>query len=228
MRLPLYQIDAFTKRRFAGNPAAICPLPKWLPDPTLLDIAAENNLAETAFFVAEPDGYRLRWFTPAVEVDLCGHATLAAALVLMDCLGFGGDQVTFQSHSGPLTVSRSGDLYTLDFPSRPGVEQAANDAITQAFGAAPQLILIARDTMCVFASAADVLALRPNMEALKALPTFGFIDLGQLVEADERIQRNPFIRRVAPGALVSKQLKRSDQVGPMPKNPGIWRVAFKD
>ena len=175
MRLPLYQIDAFTKRRFAGNPAAIIPLPKWLPDQTLLDIAAENNLAETAFFVAEPDGYRLRWFTPVVEVDLCGHATLAAALVLMDCLGFGGDQITFQSRSGPLTVSRSGDLYTLDFPSRPGVEQAANDAITQALGAAPQLILIARDTMCVFASAADVLALRPNREALKALPTFGFI-----------------------------------------------------
>ena len=101
MRLPIYQVDAFTKRRFAGNPAAVCPLPKWLPDQTLLDIAAENNLAETAYFVAEPDGYRLRWFTPAVEMDLCGHATLAAAVVLMDCLGFGGDQVTFHSRSGP-------------------------------------------------------------------------------------------------------------------------------
>ena len=136
MRLPLYQVDAFTQRRFAGNPAAICPLPKWLPDHTLQAIAAENNLAETAYFVAEPDGYRLRWFTPAVEVDLCGHATLAAAYVLMDCLGFGGDQVTFHSRSGPLTVLREGERYTLDFPSRPGVAQAVDPLLAAALGAA--------------------------------------------------------------------------------------------
>jgi len=175
MRLPLYQVDAFSKRRFAGNPAAICPLPKWLPDQTLLDIAAENNLAETAYFVAEPDGYRLRWFTPAVEVDLCGHATLAAAVVLMDCLGFGGDQVTFHSRSGPLTVARSGEIYTLDFPSRPGVSQPVSTELTEAIGATPQFVLAARDTMCVFESAAAVHALRPNMAALKALEPFGFI-----------------------------------------------------
>jgi PhzF family phenazine biosynthesis protein len=175
MRLPLYQVDAFTRRRFAGNPAAVCPLPKWLPDQTLLDIAAENNLAETAFFVAEPDGYRLRWFTPEVEVDLCGHATLASALVLMDCLGFGGDQVTFHSRSGPLTVMRSGDLYTLDLPSRPGVLQPLDDTLAQALGTAPQAILKARDTMCVFGSAAEVRALRPNIESLKKYDSFGFI-----------------------------------------------------
>jgi len=175
MRLPIYQVDAFTKRRFGGNPAAVCPLPKWLPDQTLLDIAGENNLAETAYFVAEPDGYRLRWFTPAVEVDLCGHATLAAAVVLMNCLGFGGDQVTFHSRSGPLTVARKGDLYTLDFPARPGVPQAADPALAQALGASPQAVFAARDTMCVFETAAQVKALAPNMEALKALPPFGFI-----------------------------------------------------
>lgn len=175
MRLPLYQVDAFTKRRFAGNPAAVCPLPKWLPDQTLLDIAAENNLAETAYFVAEPDGYRLRWFTPAVEVDLCGHATLAAALVLMDCLGFGADQVTFHSRSGPLTVARSGELYTLDFPSRPGAAQPADGALAKAMGATPQAIFAARDTMCVYASAAEVKALQPNMEMLKAFEPFAFI-----------------------------------------------------
>ena len=175
MRLPIYQVDAFTKRRFAGNPAAVCPLPKWLPDQTLLDIAAENNLAETAYFVAEPDGYRLRWFTPAVEVDLCGHATLAAAVVLMDCLGFGGDQVTFHSRSGPLTVARAGDLYTLDFPARPGVPQAVDPALAQALGATPQAIFAARDTLCVFESAAQVKALEPNMDALKALAAFAVI-----------------------------------------------------
>ena len=175
MRLPLYQVDAFTKRRFAGNPAAVCPLPKWLPDQTLLDIAAENNLAETAYFVAEPDGYRLRWFTPAVEVDLCGHATLAAALVLMDCLGFGADQVTFHSRSGPLTVVRTGDLYTLDFPSRPGVVKPADDALAQALGATPEAIFAARDTMCVYGSAAEVKALQPNMEVLKTFEPFAFI-----------------------------------------------------
>lgn len=175
MRLPLYQVDAFTKRRFGGNPAAVCPLPKWLPDQTLLDIAAENNLAETAYFVAEPDGYRLRWFTPEEEVDLCGHATLAAAYVLMDCLGFGGNQIKFHSLSGTLTVAHMGELYTLDFPSRPGLRQAADAAVSEALGAAPEAIFKARDTMCVFESADQVRALRPNMEALAALEPFGFI-----------------------------------------------------
>lgn len=175
MRLPLYQVDAFTERRFAGNPAAVCPLPKWLPDATLQAIAAENNLAETAYFVAEPDGYRLRWFTPAVEVDLCGHATLATAYVLMNCLGFGGDQVTFHSRSGPLTVAHSGERFTLDFPSRPGQPQPLDAAITAALGAAPTKILAARDTMCVFSTAAQVRALRPDMGALKQLAPWAFI-----------------------------------------------------
>jgi PhzF family phenazine biosynthesis protein len=175
MRLPLYQVDAFTRRRFAGNPAAICPLPKWLPDATLQQIAAENNLAETAYFVAEPDGYRLRWFTPAVEVDLCGHATLAAAYVLMDCLGFGADQITFHSRSGLLTVMRDGDLYTLDFPSRPGLPQEPDRRVADALGAMPKEQFAARDTMCVFETEADVRALEPNMGALSSLEPFAFI-----------------------------------------------------
>lgn len=175
MKLPLYQVDAFTRRRFGGNPAAVCPLPKWLPDALLQQIAAENNLAETAFFVAEPDGYHLRWFTPAVEVDLCGHATLAAAFVLMDCLGFSANQVTFHSRSGPLTVTRAEELYTLDFPSRPGRRQEPDAAITAALGARPEAVYTARDTMCVFASAAEVLALRPEMRALAQMEPFAFI-----------------------------------------------------
>jgi len=175
MRLPLYQVDAFTQRRFAGNPAAICPLPKWLPDATLQAIAAENNLAETAYITKDTEGYRIRWFTPAVEVDLCGHATLATAYVLMNCLGFGGDQVTFHSRSGPLTVARSGDLFTLDFPARPGAPVPANPALAAALGAEPESMLAARDTMCVFRTAADVHALKPNFAALAAVDAFGII-----------------------------------------------------
>ncbi len=184
MRLPLYQVDAFTRRRFAGNPAAICPLPQWLPDQTLQQIAVENNLAETAYFVAEPDGYRLRWFTPALEIDLCGHATLAAAYVLMDCLGFSGEQVTFQSRSGPLTVSRSSDLYTLDFPSRPAQPRPVDPALSTALGIAPRFTFAARDTMCVFESAAQVSALQPNMEALAAHESFAIIATAPGVDCD--------------------------------------------
>ncbi len=169
MRLPLYQVDAFTSRLFGGNPAAICPLENWLPDSLLQSIAIENNIAETAYFVKEADGYRLRWFTPTVEMDLCGHATLAAAFVLFQCLGLAGDSVTFQSRSGPLTVTRNSDLYTLDFPSRPPLPLPASDAITAALGAEPQAVLAARDLLCVFASEAVVAALKPDMKAIAAL-----------------------------------------------------------
>ena len=175
MRLPLYQVDAFSSKLFGGNPAAICPLECWLPDALLQHIAAENNLAETAFFVKEPEGYRIRWFTPAVEVDLCGHATLAAAYVLLECLGLPADHVTFNSRSGPLTVHRQAYLYTLDFPSRPGVPVPISDALSAALGHAPEAAYQARDLLCVFPSEADVAALRPDMKALAALPHFAII-----------------------------------------------------
>src|SRR5262249_53511755 len=115
MRIPLYQVDAFASQVFRGNPAAVCPLESWLPDPTLQAIAAENNLSETALFVREGESYRLRWFTPTVEVDLCGHATLASGSVLLKRDG----TVNFLTRSGPLTVRRDGDLLTLDLPSLP-------------------------------------------------------------------------------------------------------------
>ncbi|MFN7651422.1 MAG: PhzF family phenazine biosynthesis protein [Acidobacteriota bacterium] len=175
MRLPLYQVDAFTSKLFSGNPAAICPLECWLPDSVLQHIAAENNLAETAFFVKEPEGYRLRWFTPTVEVDLCGHATLAAAFVLLECLGLPADHVTFQSRSGPLTVHRQAYLYTLDFPSRPGAPVPVTAALSAALGAPPEAAYEARDLLCVFPTEADVAALSPDMKALAALPHFAFI-----------------------------------------------------
>ena len=119
MRIPLFQLDAFTDRRFAGNPAAVMPLPAFFDDATLQAIAAENNLAETAFLVAHGDGYRLRWFTPSVEVPLCGHATLASAAVVMERLAPSRTRVVFDTASGPLTVERRGDGYAMDFPARP-------------------------------------------------------------------------------------------------------------
>src|ERR1700739_2745866 len=119
MRTQIFQIDAFTTRRFAGNPAAVMPMESFPPDPTLQAIAAENNLSETAFLVPEGGDYRLRWFTPGVEVPLCGHATLASAAVVMELLEPGRKKLVFHSASGPLTISRSGSGYVMDFPARP-------------------------------------------------------------------------------------------------------------
>ena len=119
MQLPIYQVDAFTDRLFGGNPAAICPLERWLPDATMQAIAAENNLAETAFYVPEADGFALRWFTPEVEVDLCGHATLASARVIFQHEP-NRSSISFRTlKSGMLTVKRAGDLLMMDFPARP-------------------------------------------------------------------------------------------------------------
>src|SRR5689334_13041646 len=119
MKLPYFVVDAFAAATFRGNAAGICPLKQWLPDATMQSIAAENNLAETAFFVPNGDGFDLRWFTPEIEMDLCGHATLASAFILFTELGFGGDVVRFHSPSGLLSVTREGEILNLDFPSRP-------------------------------------------------------------------------------------------------------------
>ena len=121
MNIPVYQVDAFANRVFEGNPAAICPLEHWLPEHTMQALAAENNLSETAFFVPAEDGFELRWFTPATEVDLCGHATLAAAHVLFEELDFQGEEIRFSTKSGPLSVIRSGksgELLSMDFPAQ--------------------------------------------------------------------------------------------------------------
>src|SRR5258708_40240849 len=120
MCIPLYQVDAFTGRLFGGNPAAVCPLAEWLPDATMQAIAAENNLAETAFFVSQGEGYLLRWFTPTVEVDLCGHATLASGYVVTRILMPERRSVRFETlEAGPLEVTRDGDLLPMDFPASP-------------------------------------------------------------------------------------------------------------
>ena len=126
MRIPLYQVDAFSTKLFSGNPAAVCPLDEWLDDDVLQGIAAENNLSETAFFVAQNGGYELRWFTPVAEVDLCGHATLASAWVILNVLKPSQEAVSFDSRSGTLSVQRGENgLLVLDFPSKPASSKEA-------------------------------------------------------------------------------------------------------
>jgi predicted PhzF superfamily epimerase YddE/YHI9 len=135
MHTPIFQLDAFTTRRFAGNPAAVMPLSGFLPDATLQAIAAENNLAETAFLVPDGDDYRLRWFTPTTEVPLCGHATLASSAVVMERLEPGRNRVIFHTASGALTVNRAGAGYVMDFPARPAEVVAPPPGLTEALGA---------------------------------------------------------------------------------------------
>lgn len=123
MKLDIYQADAFTNRQFGGNPAAVVPLKDWIDDSLMQQIAMENNLAETVFFVPEKNGYHIRWFTPELEIDLCGHATLASAYVLYEFLGFNRPEVRFHSKSGELLVQKKGDLLELNFPARMPVLQ---------------------------------------------------------------------------------------------------------
>src|SRR5436305_9355727 len=137
MRTRIFQLDAFTTRRFAGNPAAVMPMDRFLEDAVLQALAAENNLAETAFLVADGGDYRLRWFTPTTEVPLCGHATLASAAVVMERLEPGRRRVIFHSASGPLTVQREGTGYVMDFPARPSERVTAPPDLSQALGAVP-------------------------------------------------------------------------------------------
>jgi PhzF family phenazine biosynthesis protein len=176
MRLPIYQVDAFTEKLFGGNPAAICPLEAWLPDATMQAIAAENNLAETAFFVREGGDYALRWFTPAVEVDLCGHATLASAHIIFHCLETQRQSVSFRTlKAGTLTVERRDDGLVMDFPARPARPAEAPPGLISALGGAPRDVLRARDYLAVYGSAAEVAALKPDFTALAKVDCFAVI-----------------------------------------------------
>ena len=176
MQIPLYQIDAFADGPFTGNPAAVCPLDSWLPDDVMQAIAAENNLSETAFFVPEGEFYRLRWFTPTTEVDLCGHATLASAYVVFRWLRPECNSITFQTNeAGPLTVARDGDLLALDFPSRPALRCAMSEPLAAALGQPPAALLAARDFLAIYDSADDIAALAPDFAALAALDRFATI-----------------------------------------------------
>ena len=175
--IPIYQVDAFASRLFAGNPAAVCPLDAWLPDAVMQAIALENNLSETAFLVKHGEGavYDLRWFTPAHEVDLCGHATLGSAYVVANHLNGGATEVRFHTRSGLLTVTREGELYTLDFPVLPPKRIDDDPAVADALGAVPRELWDETKQMAVFASEADIAGLNPDMGKVAALEARGVI-----------------------------------------------------
>ncbi len=175
MKLPLYQLDAFTSRLFGGNPAAVVPLEAWLPDRVMAAIAAENNLAETAFVIPRAESSPLRWFTPALEIDLCGHATLATAHLLFTRYFPARDRLAFETRSGALVVTRDRDLLSLDFPSRPGRRIDVTPQVVDALGAAPRELFLARDQLAVFDSEAQVRALRPDFARVAAIDAIGVI-----------------------------------------------------
>jgi len=184
MSIPYYQVDAFTGALFGGNPAGVCLLTDWLPDQVLQSIAAENNLAETAFVVQRDSFFDLRWFTPELEMDLCGHATLAPAHVIFRHLGYRASVVRFQTRSGILTVSREGERLTLDFPARPAVLSDAPADLSAGLGASPVITGKARDYLAVFESEEVVRNLQPDMAALMRLDCLGVIATAPGVDCD--------------------------------------------
>lgn len=183
IELPIFQVDAFTNKMFGGNPAAVCPLPVMLSSDILQNLAAENNLSETAFFVGLPEDdeadFLLRWFTPTTEVDLCGHATLASAYLVLKHMKPDWQQVKFNSRSGILTVTRNGEKFSMEFPSFAPVPVNIPEGLGAAMGAEPEDVLKSdkgdRDLLLVYPDAATVQALEPDMAALKAFAPYGFI-----------------------------------------------------
>lgn len=179
MKLPVFQVDAFTDTVFGGNPAAVCPLESWLEPSEMQAIAAENNLAETAFFVrsdgVEDGRYELRWFTPTLEVELCGHATLASAHVILERLSPGLEQVSFSTRSGDLTVRRADGMLYMDFPAYPGPSVEAPAALVEGLGTSPVEVVEGPNYMAVFSAESDVAALAPDMGPLETLHPRGVI-----------------------------------------------------
>ena len=157
MKLKIYQIDAFAGKPFEGNPAAIVPLEEWLPENTMQQIAQENNLAETAYYVPIDDGFHIKWFTPFTEVKLCGHATLASAFVLFNECAYASDVITFDSLSGLLSVTRNGDLLTLDFPNQIPVSCKTPRELSYGLGAEPSMCFANEDYMAIFESESETL-----------------------------------------------------------------------
>lgn len=192
--IPYYHVDAFTQHLFAGNPAGVGLLDQWLPDPLLQAIAAEHNLAETAFLVADGPDFALRWFTPTQEVDLCGHATLASAHVLFELRAHTQPSIQFKTKSGVLTVTRDGERLVLDFPSRPPQPCATPAALLSGLRRPPLEVLRARDYFAVYASEKEIAELQPDFAALTVLDSLGLIVTAPGNECD-------FVSRFfAPGA----------------------------
>ncbi len=173
MKIKIYQLDAFTDKLFGGNPAAVCPLTEWLPDELLQNIALENNLAETAFYVRGKEGYRIRWFTPAVEVDLCGHATLAAAYVLFHLENYSESNIEFQSRSGKLRVLKEHDFLTLNFPADTMCEVKMTDDFLNCFSF---------DPIKVYKGVTDYMFIYENQTQIEQMN----VDLTRIAKLDAR------------------------------------------
>lgn len=170
MTIEIYQIDAFTNTLFGGNPAAVCPLKEWLPDALLLNIAKENNLAETAYFIHKHDNvFHLKWFTPEIEIDLCGHATLASAYVILNYLDYDFNAVIFQTMSGELTVTRRSEFLEMDLPSRPPQTSTLPEIIQNSLSKQPLEIYKSRDYVLVYESENDIKNLNVSASILEAI-----------------------------------------------------------
>jgi PhzF family phenazine biosynthesis protein len=200
MKILFYQIDAFSRKIFGGNPAAVCLLGSWLADDALQAIAAENNLSETAFLVPRAEGlYDLRWFTPAVEIDLYGHATLASAFVIFSFIHRTLSSVDFKTASGLLTVAKSGELLSMDFPGRKPVPTGTSAILSRALGAEPVEVLKSRDLLVVFENESSIKNINPDFDTLKQIrDAFGIIVTAQGDKSD-------FVSRFfAPNAGISE------------------------
>ncbi len=201
MKIKIFQIDAFTNKLFGGNPAAVCPLDEWLDDSTLKNIAIENNLAETAYFVPLPNGhFLLRWFTPEIEMDLCGHATLASAFVIFEEMGFEGSEVIFETQSGILKVKKDGSYFELDFPSRPPQKASLPEVISKGLNIQPVEVFKARDYLLVYESEDDIKNIKPNIGIINQIN----IDPGGIiVTAKSKDENVDFVSRLfTPQAII--------------------------
>lgn len=183
--LKQFVVDAFTDKVFGGNPAAVCILDQWLPDDVMQNIAKENNLSETAFAVKQEKEYHLRWFTPGGEIDLCGHATLACAYVLLNEYEVNQTSVTFSTQSGELIVTKQGDLYEMDFPAYDLKPVLVTEQMISAIGAKPTEAYLGRDLLCIFDNASVIKEMTPDMEAIKQLS-------GLLLQVSAPGDKNPF------------------------------------
>ena len=176
MKIPIYQIDAFTDKLFAGNPATVVPIDQWLEDDLLQKIATENNQTETAFFLCKDGEYHIRWFTPVTEVDLCGHATLAAAFVLFNCMGLGSNEVVFNSRSGPLRVVQRNDVLFLDFPSDHLESISIPKELKKAFNISPVKALKGKtDYLLIYKKEDDIMNLQPDIKRISEIDCRGVI-----------------------------------------------------
>ncbi len=184
MKLPIYQIDAFASELFKGNPAAVCPLDRWLPDKLMQLVASENNLSETAFFVPNENGFQIRWFTPVSEVDLCGHATLATAFVIFNIIGYDQNIIEFESKSGLLKVIKDGDNLILNFPAQPPISCETTQEIINALNITPIECLKSEDFIIVLNDESDVQIVEPDFEELKKLGLRGVIITAQSKKYD--------------------------------------------